>query len=262
MSQSLQLRSVHLRVEDLTRSLRFYVDQLGFTLLSRSKSQAELGTGSDTASLLTLTQDASAPLAQRDSAGLFHAALLLPNRATLGHWLRTTAEAGVNFEGFSDHGVSEAVYLSDPDDNGLEFYVDRPRDQWPFRNGELQMGTAALAVPDLLAAGAHHEGHPLTGARWGHLHLRVTDLERSEAFYNPLLGLQRMQRFGPNARFLAADGYHHHLGMNNWGGVTRPRDPLAIGLVEATFAHRDVREDKVLKDPDGITIRVTALKDP
>ncbi|MEO7597714.1 MAG: VOC family protein [Opitutus sp.] len=261
MSDSLQLRSVQLRVADLSRSLAFYVDQLGLSLISSTPYQAELGPPDSVTSLLTLTQDASAPTPRRDAAGLFHVAMLLPSRAALGHWLRVTAEAGVNLEGFSDHGVSEAIYLSDPDGNGLEFYADRPREQWPFRDGELQMGTIALNIPDLLAAGSDHRGLPLTDTRWGHLHLRVTDLDRSEAFYNEQLGLQRMQRFGASARFLGADGYHHHLGMNNWGGVQEPRISATLGLVEATFARRGIQADRSMVDPDGISIRETALKD-
>ncbi|HUQ20894.1 MAG TPA: VOC family protein [Gemmatimonadaceae bacterium] len=261
MSHSLQLRSVHLRVADLSRSVAFYVDQLGLVSLTSRPEQVELAVAESAKSVLTLTQDATAPAQKRDAAGLFHAAMLLESRAALGHWLRTSAEAGVNFDGFSDHGVSEAIYLTDPDGNGLEFYADRPRDHWPIRDGELQMGTDPLAIPELLAAGSDHRGPPLVSARWGHLHLRVSDLDRSEAFYTEQLKMQRMQRFGSSARFLAADGYHHHLGLNNWGGVHQPRNATTIGLIEATFARADISQPRLVTDPDGIALRLIALKE-
>jgi catechol 2,3-dioxygenase len=193
----------------------------------------------------------------REAAGLFHAALLLPGRAALGAWLARAAERGVSFDGFSDHGVSEAVYLSDPDGIGFEFYTDRPRAAWPFVGGELAMTTDALDVQDLLDAGKSAAGpSPLAGARWGHLHLRVTDLERSEAFYRSALGLAVMQRSYPGARFLAADGYHHHLGLNIWGQPRLAAQPDRAGLVEAIIARRAAAAETVLADPDGIRLRV------
>jgi catechol 2,3-dioxygenase len=187
---------------------------------------------------------------------LFHAALLFPTRATLGAWLQFAAERGVDFEGFSDHGVSEAIYLSDPDGNGLEFYADRPFEQWPYAKGELAMTTRPLSVRSLLAEASPAGPTPLHGASWGHLHLRVTDLERSESFYKEKLGVEVMQRSFPGARFLAADNYHHHIGLNTWGAPRRAQPEDALGLAEATFARAGATRETTFIDPDGIHLRV------
>lgn len=257
MNPSFALTSVRLRVSNLRQSRAFYRQQLGFVPVSESAGEVELATAADARPILTLRELPGAAAASRQAAGLFHAALLLPNRPALGAWLGWAAAAGVAFDGFSDHGVSEAIYLSDPDGNGLEFYADRPRSTWPFAGGELAMSTAPLAVPDLLAAGAAVTPTvPLAGARWGHLHLRVTHLERSEAFYRSSLGLEVTQGSYPGARFLATDGYHHHLGLNTWGQPNRPASTESTGLDEAVIARRGVAREAVLADPDGIRLRL------
>ncbi len=271
---SVQLASVHLRVRDLARSVDFYTRQLGFVParpaalardLAAPTPHASLTVAPDAPALLELTEDRQAPAAPPDAAGLFHAALLLPTRAALGRWLAAAAGNGVPFDGFSDHGVSEAIYLSDPDGNGLEFYADRPRETWPFRDGELAMTTASLDVRDLLAAGAPASPtrsplppFPLSGAHWGHLHLRVTDLDRAEKLYSDALHFSLTQRLGPSARFLAADGYHHYLGLNNWGGVRRPLPPGALGLIEATFSVAAGPGARALQlhDSDGLSLHL------
>ena len=257
MSASLEIISVQLRVANLERSVAFYAGQLGFHLRERDPHTALLAMSPNEPASLILLEDPSARPPPPDAAGLFHAAVLLSSRAALGSWLRTTADAGVKFEGFSNHGVSEAIYRSDPDGNGLEFYADHPREAWPFRNGQLQMFTEPLALPELLAAGATHSGAPLSGAKWGHLHLRVTSLEKSQAFYGATLGVELMQEFGDSARFLAADGYHHHVGINRWGGVRQPQPPGSLGLAEAVFARSGLKEENRVRDPDGIAVRIT-----
>jgi catechol 2,3-dioxygenase len=261
MTPTLQLTSVHLRVRDLARSLDFYVRQLGLITLSADAHTATLATSPGGPALLHLTAAPFASVAPADAAGLFHAALLLPSRTALGHWLRRAAELGVAFDGFSDHGVSEAIYVNDPDGNGLEFYSDRPRDQWPKADDDhLTMFTRPLDLPGLLAAAAAPIGadtSPLTGARWGHLHLRVTELDRSQNFYNHALGMNLTVSFGDSARFLAADGYHHHLGLNTWTRSRRPQPPEALGLAEATFARRGTPAPQTLRDPDGLALRIT-----
>jgi catechol 2,3-dioxygenase len=260
MHQDLQIRSVQLLVSNLKRSVEFYAGQLGLAIASRRDAQASLSTSAGAESLLTLSEDSAARRTSPDAAGLFHAALLLPSRAALGRWLHDVTRKGVSLDGFSDHGVSEAIYLQDPDGNGLEFYADRPREAWPFSDGELQMTTEPLDVQDLLASGVNERGSPLTNARWGHLHLRVTDLDRSEAFYSAQLGLSLMQRFGPSARFFSAEGYHHHLGLNRWGGVRNPHPEGSLGLKEAVFARRGADTSTTLADPDGIRLQVIPLK--
>jgi catechol 2,3-dioxygenase len=234
----------------------FYGRCLGFSVLRHTDSSAELAPTADAAPILTLQERRIAHRAPTDTAGLFHVAILFPHRAALGGWLQFAAEKGVDFEGFSDHGVSEAIYLSDPDGNGLEFYVDRPRENWPFANGELAMTTRPLAVRSLLAEATSGGSKPLAGSYLGHLHLRVTDLDRSESFYREKLGVEVMQRSFPGARFLAADGYHHHLGLNTWGGPRSPQPAGALGLAEATFARAGATVESTFVDPDGIHLRV------
>ncbi len=253
----LQLTSIQLRVHDLGRSVEFYSRHLGFSTLSSSVGRAELAVTPEAPAILALMEDRAAPIAPRSAAGLFHAALLLPSRAALGAWLRGAADRGIEFDGFSDHGVSEAIYFSDPDGNGLEFYADQPRDQWPHSaSGELAMVTRPLALPSLLAEAAASTPTPLAGAQWGHLHLRVTDLDRSEKFYRDALGIALMQGSYPGARFLAADGYHHHLGLNSWGQPRSPQPPGTLGLVAATFVRSGASAERDLRDPDGIALRV------
>ncbi len=258
MTSSLQPTTIRLRVADLERSVGFYRRQLGFCVQADAGSRVELATSPDSLPLLSL-EEAARP-APRDAAGLFHVALLFPTRGLLAGWLRFAACQGVEFDGFSDHGVSEALYFSDPDGNGLEFYVDRPREHWPRTDGRLAMVTRPLAVQNLLQEAGASRDQPLSGAAWGHLHLRVTNLDRSEAFYRTNLGLQVTQDNYPGARFLAADGYHHHLGLNVWGHPRTPQPPDAIGLAEATFAHAGITADRELRDPDGIALLLEPLR--
>jgi catechol 2,3-dioxygenase len=259
MKPTLQLQSIHLRVSDLARSVDFYARQLGLAVVRQSDERTELAPRADAPPFLTLTADRAAARPPPDAAGLFHAALLFPDRAALGAWLRFAAENGVEFDGFSDHGVSEAIYFSDPDGHGLEFYVDRPREQWPFQNGELAMTTRPLDVQALLAAGAATQKPAIAAAQWGHLHLRVTDLARSEAFYRETLGVQLTQGSYPGARFLAADGYHHHVALNTWGQPRRPQPRAALGLVEATFGRTGEQSLRSSRDPDGISLALAPL---
>lgn len=256
MNTSLQLAAVHLRISNLARSIDFYGHRLGFVVTSQNATRAELATVADAPPILTLTEERQASHPPREAAGLFHAALLFPHRAALGAWLQFTAAHGVDFEGFSDHAVSEAIYMSDPDGNGLELYADRPRTAWPFTNGEVAMVTRPLDIRNLLAAASPSTSIPLAGATWGHLHLRVTNLDRSEAFYRAKLGVEVTQRSYPGARFLAADGYHHHLGLNTWGGIRLPQPPDALGLAEATFTRPGITSESAFVDPDGIHIRL------
>jgi catechol 2,3-dioxygenase len=177
MTPSLQLTAIRLRVANLARSLDFYVRQAGFVVHETiGARQIELAAVHGAPPVLTLEESPDAAPAPRDAAGLFHAALLFPRASALGGWLRLAASRGVEFDGFSDHSVSEALYFADPDGNGLEFYADRPRSEWPRANGEIAMGTRPLDVQRLIANAAEADVAPLAGAAWGHLHLRVTDL--------------------------------------------------------------------------------------
>lgn len=223
------LGPVALAVADLAAALGFYRDVLGFQVARRSEDEIILcATGSPSAVLIL----SAAPGARRrPTAGLYHFALLLPTRADLARAVRHLIGAGAAIEGASDHGVSEAVYLHDPEGNGIELYADRPRERWPTRDGRLAMGTTALDLEDLLAQDARPwEGMP-QGTGIGHVHLRVADLARSERFYAGVLGFQVTVRGYPGALFLSAGGYHHHIGLNIWAGTgIPPRDPQGPGL--------------------------------
>ncbi|HEY5220207.1 MAG TPA: VOC family protein [Gemmatimonadaceae bacterium] len=225
---------VRLRVSDLERSLTFYMDVLGLDVISRADATASLGAGGR--ALVTL-RELSAPVPRpRHSTGLYHFALLVPDRAALGHALTRIAAAGWPLQGASDHGVSEALYLADPDGIGIEIYRDRPREHWPASNGGLEMVTEALDVRGLLDdARAQGDLPPSVPAftRMGHVHLQVRDLAEADAFYHGALGFDVMQRLAGSALFVSAGGYHHHVGLNTWGVAGAPPQPeQSVGLDE------------------------------
>lgn len=224
---------VALTVADLDRSLAFYQDVMGFALLRQSPGAAVLGAAETP--LLVLHEQAGAPPSAQNTTGLYHFAILVPTRLDLGRWLLHLAQSGYPLGGASDHLVSEALYLSDPDDNGIEVYRDRPRDTWPRRDGVVQMASDPLDLQALLAE-AQADSRPWAGlpagTRLGHMHLRVADISQARAFYHDVLGFDVVvdwARMG--ALFVSAGGYHHHLGLNTWqsrGG--RPAPAGSAGL--------------------------------
>jgi len=169
---------------------------------------------------------------RRGRLGLYHFAILLPDRAQLGRFARHLSEIGER-AGMSDHLVSEAIYLTDPDGLGIEVYADRPRSAWRQQDGELMMATDSLDVPDLLrAAGSERWSGMPAGSRMGHVHLFVGDLERAAAFYHAGLGLDKVVWSYPGALFLSAGGYHHHVGTNTWAAGAAPAGPGDARLLE------------------------------
>jgi catechol 2,3-dioxygenase len=229
---TLRLGPTHLTVSDLDGSIAFYERALGLRLHDRDGDTAWLGVGDDV--LLVLVEETDAAPGGRH-AGLYHFALLFDSREELARAVVRLAETRTRIEGASDHGVSEAIYLRDPDDNGIELYVDRPRSQWPppSQPGErVAMYTIALDIPALLATVAGEAPRTLAGPglRTGHLHLHVASVERGLAFYRDVLGFEVMVNLG-SAAFLSAGGYHHHLGFNVWlGSDVQPRPPGTAGL--------------------------------
>lgn len=225
-----RLGAVHLQVSDLERSLEFYQRALGLRVHGREGGAARLGAGG--ADLLALRELPGARRVRRHS-GLYHFALLTPSRPALARVLRNLAAERIELGG-SDHLVSEALYLSDPDGNGIEIYRDRPRAEWPYAGGRLQMDTIPLDYQGLLAelAGQQPGWDGIDpGTVLGHMHLHVGDLAVAERFYRDLIGLEVMVRYGGSALFLSAGGYHHHLGLNVWNGVGAPPAPAdAVGL--------------------------------
>ena len=231
MHPATAIDSVHLTISNLDRSVRFYETQLGFTVHRRENRTAWLGAGQD--DVLVLTADERAPRV-RGTTGLYHFAVLVPSRVELARSLQRLVETDTVMQGFADHGVSEALYLADPDGNGIEIYRDRPRADWPFAGGRLRMGTDPLDVDDLLRE-LESVSNAWTGlaegTTIGHVHLHVSRLPEAERFYVDGLGFEVMQRYADTALFVAAGGYHHHIGLNTWAGVGAPPPPGgAIGL--------------------------------
>lgn len=231
-----QIGTVALTVADMQRALRFYQEHLGFQLRRTEDGEAILGTAER--DLLQLKELPGAR-AVRGVSGLYHFAILMPNRRELARILRHFGNQGTRLQGFSDHLVSEALYLSDPDGNGIEVYRDRPRSEWPYREGQLMMATDPLDLQDILNELADEEGSA-KDAPWqglppgtivGHIHLHVSNLSRDEAFYRDTLGFELITRYPPSASFLGAGGYHHHIGINVWAGAGAPPPPHdAVGL--------------------------------
>ena len=223
--------AVHLTISDLDRSVHFYESHLGFIVRRRERRSVALGAANGAADLLVLSQCETAPRV-RGTTGLYHFAVLVPSRRDLGRALRRLVETDTVLQGVADHGVSEALYLADPDGNGIEIYRDRPRPQWPIVGGQLQMGADPLDVEGILAEDAGRDGRGLDAETTiGHVHLHVSRLADAERFYVGVLGFELMQRYGPSALFVSAGGYHHHIGLNTWaGGGAPPPPPGAIGL--------------------------------
>ena len=227
---------VHLTVANLDRAVQFYTDRIGFIQHDRNGRTATMGV--EGRPMLVLHESRTAQRPPRKSTGLYHFAILVPTRVDLARAFRHLIETRTAMTGYSDHSVSEALYLSDPDHNGIEIYRDRPRDQWPFVNGELQMDSRPLDLPNLIAEpGSDAAWTGMTaGTRIGHIHLHVAHLEEAERFYRDALGFDFIQRYAGCASFLSAGGYHHHVGINTWAGEGAPAPPPgAIGLHHVVF---------------------------
>lgn len=226
------LGPVRLRVGDVDAVAAFYRRALGLHDLPGDDALVRLGTLGG-APLVELVADPSAPSRPGRTTGLFHLAILLPSRADLAQAVHRVSRAGWSFNGASDHLVSEALYLTDPEGNGIELYRDRPREEWRYRDGELEMSTLALDLDGVLgslAPGTPDEGVP-DGTVMGHVHLQVRDIPEAEAFYHGVLGFDPVVRGYPGALFVSAGGYHHHLGLNTWGTRDAPAPPAgARGL--------------------------------
>ncbi len=239
------LGPVRLTISDLDRSVAFYRDVIGLGLLRRQDETALL-TADGATPLVVLTELPGARPKPPRTTGLYHFAILLPTRLDLARSLRRLVDGRYPLQGASDHLVSEALYLADPDGNGIEIYADRPRSAWPRFDGQLQMATEPLDLEGLLAELAQdarpREGVPLQ-TRIGHVHLHVADVRQAEAFYRDVLGFDLILHFGGSAAFLSAGGYHHHIGLNTWAGVgAPPPPPEAVGLRDFTIVLPDQGE--------------------
>jgi catechol 2,3-dioxygenase len=222
-----RIGAMHLRVADLDRAIAFYGGPIGLELHGGGR----LGAGGE--DLLVLHEDPAAARVSSPATGLFHTAFLVPSRLELGRSLERLVASRVPLTGFSDHLVSEAIYLDDPEGNGIEIYRDRPRAEWPLQQGHIRMATDPLDVEGVLSGAASGRPTPRQvdpATTVGHVHLRVADAVAAEDFYRDIVGLDAMARFR-GASFLAAGGYHHQLGLNHWGSAGAPAPPAgARGL--------------------------------
>lgn len=238
----LRIGRVQLRVRALEETAGFYQRVIGLAILEQGAGRILLGVGG--VALLELHGDAAASERDPRDAGLFHTAFLLPSRADLARWLAHAATLGVALQGASDHIVSEAIYLTDPEGNGIEIYADRPLAAWRDARGQIRMATEPLDLPALLAdAQGGWSGFP-EGGIIGHVHLQVGDTDAADGFYRDILGFDIASRY-PGASFFGSGGYHHHLAGNIWNsrrsGI-RPEGAAGLEAVEI------VARDPALRD--------------
>jgi catechol 2,3-dioxygenase len=235
----LHIGAVALDVRDLDRVAGYYRDLLGLSELARSARTVQLGAGG--VMLVELTHRPDAKVDDPRQAGLYHTAFLMPTRADLARWVIRIARRRIPITGASDHGVSEAIYLDDPEGNGVEVYADRPPETWHWRDGLVDMVTEQLDVEDLVRAAdsATDYGEAPAGLRIGHIHLRVGDLENAERFYQDGIGLALTRRRG-GAMFMSSARYHHHVATNTWHspGAGR-RDDNRAGLAWFSIEAKD-----------------------
>ncbi len=285
ISPATTVGAVHLTVTDLERSLEYYRQAIGLTVLDESAGRAVLGVGSpegDSRELLVLHENRDATPG-RGYSGLYHFALLLPERHDLARWLAHAARDRVPMTGLSDHFVSEALYLQDPDNHGIEIYWDRPREVWEGQVAE-RMTTVALDVDSLMGeladpATEPFEGMP-TGTIMGHVHLRVARLPETIAFYRDVIGFGLMAEYGAQAAFFSAGGYHHHVGANTWesaGVEAAPEGAAALRFATVLLPDEAARqavvdrvaatgqtpeetpEGPMVRDPSGIGILLATI---
>ncbi|HYB25157.1 MAG TPA: VOC family protein [Solirubrobacteraceae bacterium] len=264
------LGTVRLTVSDLDRSRTFYERALGLRATERDDGTMVFEVADDPA-LIELRGDSTAPRLNRRSPGLYHLAILVPTRTDLAFALARLAATRWPLDGASDHLVSEALYLSDPDGNGIEIYRDRPRAEWPRSDGQLQMSTLPLDLDDVLGELRGAPGLPEqapAGTRIGHVHLQVSDLPAAEAFYHGVLGFDVTVRGYLGALFVSAGGYHHHIGLNTWHSAgAAPAAAESVGLRSFTVELPDSRGLATVaarieatgtpheRRPDGILVR-------
>jgi len=271
------LGRVVLQVANLDRSIAYYDQVLGLSVIDRSANAVTLGPPGTRDVIIELRERPGAnPVPRRGRIGLYHFAVLLPDRASLARFVAHLQQIGA-YAGMSDHLVSEAVYLTDPDGLGIEVYADRPRSTWRHEERQLIMRTDPLNVPDLLREGGDEPWHGApAGTRLGHVHLYVDDIDRGAAFYHEALGFDKVVWNYPGALFLSAGGYHHHLGTNTWAkgapiasdddarliewqivlpDASHVRD-VAMSVERAGFDVKREGEDAVVRDPWGTRIRL------
>lgn len=230
---------VNFKVQSLERALKFYQEVIGFKVLEQTERKAELTADGKTV-LLSIEQPDNVEPKQGRTTGLYHFALLLPTRSDLAHIVQHFTNIGLRF-GSSDHLVSEALYLSDPDGNGIEIYRDRDPSEWNWKHGEVGMAVDPLDFKDLLSGVEQQpwQGLPADTVM-GHVHLHVSELAKTEDYYTKGLGFEVVNRFGTQALFISTGNYHHHIGLNTWNGVGAPKPAEnSVGLQSLHIIYPD-----------------------
>jgi catechol 2,3-dioxygenase len=260
--QNWPLRRVGLRVQDMARELEYYT-HFGLSVVRDGRKEdgdgaVGLGVGGPHGrEVLTLRALPGGRPRPPRTAGLYHFALLVPGDEELGSFLQYLLEQRIPLDGASDHLVSQALYLSDPEGNGIEVYADRPREQWPGPEpgfGRIRMATNPLNAPALLNMARPFSGFS-DGLRLGHMHLNVGSLERSLEFYQQL-GMELMVGLAHSANFASWDGYHHHLGMNVWAGRNAALEQPDMYGLDFFEIKRPELAPATMQDPDGVTVRI------
>ncbi|WP_019241263.1 MULTISPECIES: VOC family protein [Bacillus] len=260
---NLYIRDITINVSNLEQSTAFYTDLLGFKVLKRSDRNVMLTVDGINPMVILHQPDTVIPKQGR-TTGLYHFAILLPSREELGSFLLHMANKNFRFQGASDHLVSEALYLADPDGNGIEVYHDRPSEQWVWKNNEVKMSTEPMDVEGVLAAGQGKEWKGMPNATlFGHIHLHVADLEKAIHFYQEVLGYDVVCRYGDQAVFISTGGYHHHIGLNTWNGkgAPAPRENT-IGMKEFSIViPNEEYKNKVIKALKALNISFSLEND-
>ena len=253
---------VGLRARDAEGLASYYHDVVGLQELSRDGETITLGAAGRP--LLVLESDTAAKPDDPRSAGLFHTAFLLPERADLGRWINHAIAQKIRVEGASDHIVSEALYLTDPEGNGIEIYADRPKDRWKWNGSQVAMATDRMDVQGVVGSvpegDAGWQGAP-ENTVVGHVHLRVGDPSDAEAWWNSEFGFDTVAKYGAQAVFLSSGGYHHHIGANTWqsaGAGKREKERTGLAWVEMRSSEAAAGSSK--QDPWGTEIRTVLGK--
>jgi catechol 2,3-dioxygenase len=279
LPEATRLGRVRLQIADLDRSLQYYETVIGLRVVAREGGVAMLAPQGDDRVIVELCEKKGVrAVGRRGNIGLYHFAILVPDRATLGRFVRHLSDMG-EYAGMSDHFVSEAVYLTDPDGLGIEVYADRPRSAWKTEARQLTMTTIPLDVQNLVAAGGNEpwSGMP-PGTVLGHVHLYVRDIADAERFYHAGVGFDKVVWSYPGALFMSAGGYHHHLGTNTWAAsaplstdddarlleweivvpTSADVEQAAAAIAAAGFETRRDGNNVAVRDPWGTQLRLVA----
>lgn len=238
-----KIQSASLRVKDLERSLNFYSHLLGFKVISENETYAQLSATGSLPYIISIHEDKNAVHKPSGTTGLFHIAIRLPNRKELARVFLRLFDNKIKFRGFSDHLVSEAIYLEDPDENGVELYADKPREEWMYKMGQIEMATLPLDLTvltnELDDKNVWNGIHPDT--EMGHIHLSVSNINKAQDVYSMILGMNVSNSTYPGAMFFAAGGYHHHIGANVWSSKNgKPAPENSVGLINFTVKVPDM----------------------